>query len=326
MTYGDSAKAAASRLAEETRRAAYAERHPSLSRDGEAGFFDAYAPEACPWCGSLRFKRDGHDRSGVQRYRCLGCRRTFTPATGTIFDSRHLPVSEWAMFLPKILGSESEAACARDHQRSSETPPCWTAKLFGVLAGCQDGTVLAGRIWPDEICWPVDPEDRRRNADGSAMRGLSRNKACIGIAVDIHGASLCLDEGPGKTSRKRTWDAFGSHMERGSELVHDREKSHRVLAERLDLESEAYDAKRCCMLPDKDNPLNMASQECSLLKKFLRSHSGFRAADIQGWLDLWWVSRNVGDTMDEKVAWVLDRAMRCRKVLRCRDFYAKKTS
>lgn len=30
--------------------------------------------------------------------------------------------------------------------------------------------------------------------------------------------------------------------------------------------------------------------------------------------------------MDEKVAWVLYRAMRCRKVLRCRDFYAKKTS
>ena len=208
MTYGDSARAAASRLAEETRKAAYAERHPSLSRDGEAGFFDAYVPEACPWCGSLRFRRDGHGRSGVQRCRCLGCRRTFTPATGTIFDSGHLPVSEWAMFLPKIPGSESEAACARDRQRSSETPPCWTAELFGVLAGRQDGTVPADGIWPDETCWPVDPKDRRRNADGSAMRGLSRNKACIGIAVDIHGASLCLDEGPGKTSRKRTRDAF----------------------------------------------------------------------------------------------------------------------
>lgn len=58
------------------------------------------------------------------------------------------------------------------------------------------------------------------------MRGLSRNKVCIGVAMDVHGASPCLDEGPGKTSRRRTWDAFGSHMERGSELVHDREKSH----------------------------------------------------------------------------------------------------
>ena len=64
MTYADSSKAGSSRLAEKTRRAAYAE---SSSRDGEAGLFDAYTPKACPWCGSARFKRDGHDRNGVQR-------------------------------------------------------------------------------------------------------------------------------------------------------------------------------------------------------------------------------------------------------------------
>ena len=67
MTYADSSKASASRLAEKTRRAAYAELHPSLSRDGEAGLFDAYTPKACLWCGSARFKRDGHDRNGIQR-------------------------------------------------------------------------------------------------------------------------------------------------------------------------------------------------------------------------------------------------------------------
>ena len=43
-----------------------------------------------------------------------------------------------------------------------------------------------------------------RNADGSSMWGLSRNKACIGVAVDVHETSLCLDEGLGKTGRKRT--------------------------------------------------------------------------------------------------------------------------
>ena len=43
--------------------------------------------------------------------------------------------------------------CARDHQRSSETPPYWTAKLFGILAGFQDGTVLADRIWLGETCY-----------------------------------------------------------------------------------------------------------------------------------------------------------------------------
>ena len=112
------------------------------------------------------------------------------------------------------------------------------------------------------------------------MWGLSRNKVCIGVAVDVHETSLCLDEGLGKTGRKRTWDAFKGHIERRSEHMLDKEKSHAVLAKRLNLESKAYDAKKCCTLPDRDNCLTMVNQECNLLKSLLRSHSGFRAADI----------------------------------------------
>ena len=133
MTCSDSHEAAASKLAATVHEKVRLERHPPLASGGEAEFFSSYVPETCPWCGSALFKRDGHDRNGVQAYRCRSCGRSFTPATGTIFDSRRLPASEWAMFLPKILGSESEAACARDRQRSSATPPYWTAKLFRVL-------------------------------------------------------------------------------------------------------------------------------------------------------------------------------------------------
>jgi hypothetical protein len=321
MTCGDGRASAASGLVGATRERAYLERHPPLSRDGEAEFFNSYEPGACPWCGSGSFKRDGHDRNGVQRYRCRSCGRSFTPATGTVFDTRHLPASEWAMFLPKLLGSESDAACARDHQRSSSTPPYWVAKLFLVLAGCQDGVTLSGRVWIDEAYWPVDKPERVARPDGSALRGLSRNKMCIGVGVDSHGSTLYASEGRGKTNRSRTEAAFGGHIARRFELVHDREPSHNVLVERLGLDSEAHDARECARLVDRDNPLDMVNQECNLLKKFLRSHSGFRVADLQGWLDVYWVSWNVGDDMDERVAWVLDRAMRCRKTLRYRDFF-----
>lgn len=327
MTYGDDrVSAAASGLVGATRERAYLERHPPLSRGGEAEFLNSYEPGACPWCGSGGFKRDGHDRNGVQRYRCRSCGRSFTPATGTVFDSRRLPVSEWAMFLPKLLGSESEAACARDHLRSSTTPPYWVAKLFLVLAGCQDAATLSGRVWIDETYWPVDPPERASRPDGTALRGLSRNKVCIAVGVDAHGSTLYLSEGRGKTSRARTESAFGGHIARRSELVHDREPSHNALVELLDLESEAHDARACSRLPDRDNPLDMVNQECNLVKKFLRAHSGFRVADIQGWLDLYWVSRNVGGDMEERVAWVLDRAMRFRGSLRYRDFFSGKAS
>ena len=66
-------------------------------------------------------------------------------------------------------------------------------------------------------------------------------------------------------------DAFGGHIERRSEHMLDKEKSHAVLAKRLNLESKAYDAKKCCTLPDRDNCLDMVNQECNLLKSLLRS-------------------------------------------------------
>lgn len=326
MTCSDSHEAAASKLAATVHEKVRLERHPPLASGGEAEFFSSYVPETCPWCGSALFKRDGHDRNGVQAYRCRSCGRSFTPATGTIFDSRRLPASEWAMFLPKILGSESEAACARDRQRSSATPPYWTAKLFRVLAGCQDGAMLEGRAWIDETYWPVDRRDRVLRPDGTELRGLSRNKICIGVGADAQGTTLYVSEGRGKTSGARTWEAFGTHIAPGTTLVHDLEPSHRILVARLHLESEAFNAKACIGLPDDRNPLRRVDEECGLLKKFLRVHGSFRASDIQGWLDLCWVSRNIGSSMTEKVAWVLDRAMRCRTTLRYRDYYQKKPS
>ena len=34
---------------------------------------------SCPRCGHHHIKRDGHYKSGTQRYRCISCGKTFTP-------------------------------------------------------------------------------------------------------------------------------------------------------------------------------------------------------------------------------------------------------
>jgi hypothetical protein len=37
----------------------------------------------CPHCGSKRVEGWGRERNGLKRSRCLDCRRTFNPLTGT---------------------------------------------------------------------------------------------------------------------------------------------------------------------------------------------------------------------------------------------------
>ena len=65
---------------------------------------------------------------------------------------------------------------------------------------------------------------------------------------------------------------------------------------------------------------------CYFLKTFLKSHSGFKRSQIQGYLDLLYVAMNEPEDKLEKVAMVLDRAMRRRKTIRFRDFYKRKPS
>lgn len=93
----------------------------------------------------------------------------------------------------------------------------------------------------------------------------------------------------------------------------------------ISLESEAYNAKLLKGLPDELNPLEPVNRLRFLLKCFLRAHSGFNRDNIQGFLNLLSVATNPPSDKLEKAAFALDRAMRCPKTLRFRDFYNVKT-
>ena len=61
------------------------------------------APRACPHCRCVRLHRDGR-ADGLQRYRCLGCRRSFNALTGTALARlRHR--GKWLAYLDCMLQS-----------------------------------------------------------------------------------------------------------------------------------------------------------------------------------------------------------------------------
>ena len=101
--------------------------------------------------------------------------------------------------------------------------------------------------------------DIQTKADGLQYRGLSRNQICIGIGCDLSGHIYCTIEGYGKTSSSKTIDAFSHHIEPGSILVHDLEKSYGKLVKELELESEAYYSKPLKGVADKENPLTTST-------------------------------------------------------------------
>lgn len=304
-------------------RGIYEFRHARFN--GDADFFNGYPRETCPSCDGPA-KRNGYTLAGIQKYRCPECGHIFTPVTGTIFDNAKLPVTAWADFILQALSFESVSSMSREDRRADTTSPYWMAKLFAVLDGIQDDVVLAGEAWIDEKYWPVEAKDAATTEDGKLLRGLSRNQICIAAGTDGSGRSILLREGYGKPSRSRTWDTFGFHIAPHSTLIHDMERAHRVLVERLELVDRHYNSKNLKGLPDDENPLEPVNRLCYLTGYFLRAHSGFRRDDLQGYLNLLHVALNPPEDKLEKVAKVLDRAMRCPKTVRFRSFYNVKPS
>lgn len=210
---------------EECTRIEYESKHPTLKGSPEVALINSFEPGGCGHCGGDRFVRRGFTSNGIQRYRCIGCGRTFNVLTGTVFDSHRLPLTEWLGFLLDIFGFGSFSLTSKGNRNSINTTRYWKDKVFLLLEGSQDSTMLGGTVWIDEKFYTVRAPDIRRRPDGTLYNGLSRNQMCIGVGCDDKGHVLCILEGVGKPGNKGNLEAFANHIRPGSRLIHDKERS-----------------------------------------------------------------------------------------------------
>ena len=304
-------------------KAQYDDRHPLLSSTGETQLINSYVPKVCPYCTGGYFKLFGYTRNGVQRYRCLNCAKTFTPVTSTIFEGHKISLSEWIDYSLNVFRYVSINADSWNNRNAFTTSRYWLEKMFLVLESYQSSLIFSDQIWLDETFYSVRSNDIIRTNTGNKLPGLSSNQMCIGVACD-KSRTLCVFEGYGKPSQKKTFEAFKEHIEVGSTLIHDKDNAHKKLVCELKLNSIAYDSNELKKLADKDNPLSRVNRVHYLLKNFLYAHTSFNRDKLQGYLNLFAFVMNPPSDNLEKVELLLDLAIRNPKTLRYRDFYGVK--
>ena len=300
--------------------ALYKERHPALKETGEADLINSVVPENCPYCSDHAISKYGLTTNNVQRYRCKACGRTFTPITGTIFDSHKISISEWMEYCLNLFRYLSMTADSWNNRNSITTSRYWLEKIFLVLEGWDNDVVLSGRVWFDETFYTVRNDDIELKPDGKKPRGISKNQLCVGVAC-TKSRVLCLLEGKGQPTARKSFKAFKDHIAPGSTLVHDKHGAHGLLIDALNLADEAYDSNELKKLPDNKNPMNRVNEVHARLKNFLYAHNSFNRDSMQGYLNLFSFAMNPPSNHLEKVELLLNRAFFARKVLRYRSFY-----
>ena len=161
----------------------------------------AAAGRPCPHCRAARVHRSGF-ASGLQRFRCLGCRRTYNALTGTPL-ARLRKRERWLPYLQCLLESRSVRDAARVSGVHRTTSFRWRHR-FAPAAARDRPARLAGIVEADETYRLESQKGSRaltrppRQRGGCASRrGINREHDCLLVARDRTGLTLDFHTGRG---------------------------------------------------------------------------------------------------------------------------------
>ena len=239
---------------------------------------------SCPNCGSISCKKDGKTKTGKQRYRCNSCGNGFVYLSNSIFNSTKKDFNTWAKYIALMIHYPSLELAQEICEISHPTAFLWRHKIFETVNGYQDHLKLRDRIWIDET--HITDSSLIRNEDYKEMRGLSRNKICIIVAIDIHKNMIAVISGHGKPNAKRVKKALADHIARESTIVHDGDRSHMELIKELNCKEEYFKANP----KDKEYlaSMELINNMCSWIKRYIYRFVGMKISNLQSYLN-WFV-------------------------------------
>ena len=296
-------------------------RHPKLNTTDESIILNSVKINECKYCSSIKIRKRGKTKNGIQLYYCAECNKRFTATTNTIFENHKISITEWIEFLLDLFNYSSTTLISKVNKNSMNTSIYWLHKVFLVLRHWQDNIILKGTVYIDEMFYSVIKGDVKTK-NGKKLRGLSHNQYCIGIGYDKTNI-IAIVEGLGKTSTERTNIAFEKHIETNSKLIHDDEKSHRKLVEKLNLVDDSYKSTWLKTKKDEDNPLRPINHQCDLIRQFLNTHSGFDREDLQDYLNLYCFMNSKPNNKLNKVDQFIEMALKSNISLSYRELFDK---
>jgi transposase-like protein len=202
----------------------------------------------CPHCRCARLQRCGQ-ASGLQRFRCLGCCRTFNALTGTPL-ARLRKRERWLPYLQCLLESKTvrDAALVTGVHRTTSFR--WRHR-FVAGAARQRPAELSAIVEADETYRLESQKGARtlarppRKRGGAASRrGISREHDCLLVARDRSGRTLDFHTGRGQVTTAQLHACLRPVLATDALLVSDAAAAYRAFAVQAGITHEAVDVKR----------------------------------------------------------------------------------
>ena len=194
----------------------------------------------CPHCGSIHAHKHG-TVSGLQRYKCTRCNKTFNALTNT--PIAHLrKKGKWLSYLGCMLNSDTIRKSAEQISVNKKTAFLWRHR-FTEWMNINQPQELNGIVEVDETYYRESfkgsrklPRKAHKRGGDAAKRGLSFQQICVVIACDrskkeVEGVS-------GKGAVKEVWlnENMNSRIAKDSVLVTDGHYAYNRFADKAHIE------------------------------------------------------------------------------------------
>ncbi len=189
----------------------------------------------CPHCGGCRAHRCGQ-ASGLQRLRCLGCRRSYNALTGTPL-ARLRKRGLWLTYLECVLDSRSVRAAADIAGVHRTTSFRWRhrfvpgaargrAPVLGLVVEADETYLLESQKGSRNMTRPP-----RKRAGKARQRGINSEHDCLLVARDRNGQTLDFHTGRGPVSAVQLASCLGGVLPADSLLISDGAMAYRCFAD-----------------------------------------------------------------------------------------------
>ena len=249
----------------------------------------------CPKCGSTKYHKDGISNAKHIRYRCEDCDCSYTLLTNSIFNSAKLPFHKLMSYIQLMSFNVPLELMSQILDIAPNTAELWRKKIFETVNGYQDYLILSDNVFIDETY--IEDYEVLAIKDDKHLRGLSKSKICIVVAIDTYKNMVAIISGHGKPSSKRIIKALKTHIKQGSNIIHDGDHSHQQLIDELNCTDEIYKAN------NKDDyyleNMKLINNMCAWLKRYIWSFIGMDINNLQSYLN-WFVYLQRVKRYDEK--------------------------
>ena len=267
---------------------------------------------SCPHCKQhCERQKWGRTRTGVQRFRCGNCRKTYSGLTGTGICGLHRP----DLFLEVIrdMMSEVPSSCRKLAERlgiNPETVWRWRIRILAMLSEAlhlalsgivevdetyQRESRKGSREWVrhrrDPACWPAPPRPRWRDFGATGMkmmRGLPRWQLPLLTVVDRSGARRLVRLPD--TKHATTDAALSSLLARDVVLCSNGAAPYAAFSQALGIEHFVVGSKPGTRLASPSHHIQNVNSLHARYGDFIRMFRGPATRYLDGYLR-WFVAR-----------------------------------